>query len=321
MAHRRAAALAPFSLGAAVVAAAIGTMAVPVAAECSFNVNRWPSFEEVAPTAKTVVIGTVIQTAAHDQEPLYNGFSPVFTLEVEDVLRGDAPEAIEFNGLRSGVPLRGERSCRQNSVMYAKLDDRIAVAFDGKVQGLKDRVTTATWIEGRPNNEISNPGLGTMELNEVRQVLGMELLPSFRAVVSGELDSVADGTLTLDGVSAVAFESDWPLRSIGRWTVASFIEGWVRASEGEGVPHAVLQVAASDGREDVVVPLAVDPNADPVAYEPAVEVLVMAIRADGDTVSLDVTPAEALPDGAAGPVSLFLDIDADPSTWGGQAPS
>jgi hypothetical protein len=147
--------------------AAVLVPASPALAECVGQPNRWPAFEKVAPTAKQVVVGRVTNTNRTDDPAV------VFTLEVEEVLRGVAPPVIEISALRSGLPLRGEPACRRDALLYVRVGDRIALARGGTLPGVRGRVNTAAWIEGQPIRRLS-PGLRRMELSAVREVLGLE---------------------------------------------------------------------------------------------------------------------------------------------------
>lgn len=151
------------------VLAALLVHATPAVAECTGQANRWPAFDDVAPTARRVVMGRVTSTNKGNE----TDDSPVFTLEVEEVLRGTAPAVIEVSSLRSELPLRGGPACRRDATLRAGPGDRIALALGGLLPGIKGRVNTAVWIEGRPDTHI-NPGLRTMEPDEVRRVLGLE---------------------------------------------------------------------------------------------------------------------------------------------------
>lgn len=286
-------------LGASLVVGSLFAAAVPARAECSLNVNRWPAFEDVAPTAKQVIVGRVTEWPDMDWRALGGReFLTVFTVQVEDVLKGSAPETIEVNGLRAGLKLRGERSCRANSVLYARSGDRIAIALGGKYPGSKGRVNSAAWIEGHPNDEISNPGLRTMELNEVRQVMGLPPLPSFQAIISGSTASIEGDTLVLEGVPAVPYVSKWPSPVVGSWDVGSFVEGWEAASDLDR-PTAVLSLGTSFGG---------------VAFAFAFEVI--DIRMVGETLQVTISAAEGnAPTRIPASASLFVEIGADPQTW------
>ena len=160
-------------LGTTLVLAALLVHATPAAAECTGQANRWPSFDAVAPSARQVVIGRVSGTNKGSE----TDGSPVFTLKVEEVLRGTAPAVIEVSSLRSGLPLHGGPACRRDATLRAGPGDRIALALGGRLSGIKGRVNTAVWIEGRPDTHI-NPGLRLMKPGKVRRVLGLEPHPA-----------------------------------------------------------------------------------------------------------------------------------------------
>jgi len=150
--------------GAAVALTFCLTTSAPALAECGGQVNRWPAFSDVAPTAERIIVGTVTNPLApHESGPVYVGLD----IRVEEVLRGSAPATIEVSGLKSGLPLTGSPSCRQSAYLYARVGDVIAFAFDGRLPGVAGPVNTAAWIEGRPNrNSVPGPQLLTLE--EVR---------------------------------------------------------------------------------------------------------------------------------------------------------
>lgn len=144
----------------------------PVAAECVGQPNRWPEFSEVAPTAKRIVVGTVVQSARRDPtEP-----TPVFTLRVDEILRGSAPESIEVRSLRSGLPLAGDRACRRDATLYANVGDVVALAYRGKTAQSGARVTTVAWLGGRPGR--LNPGAERSTLADVRRLAGAGPVPT-----------------------------------------------------------------------------------------------------------------------------------------------
>jgi hypothetical protein len=124
------------------------------------QLNRFPRYTEVAPTARTVVIGTVVESRREDPTES----TVVFTLRVDDVIRGQAPAAIEVEGIRSGLPRRGQRACRENAFLYVHLGDVIALALDGRLDG-RAGITTAAWIEGRPERDLI-PGVHVLSRSE-----------------------------------------------------------------------------------------------------------------------------------------------------------
>jgi len=136
----------------------------PALAECGAQVNRWPAFSELAPSAERVIVGTVTEFTGFDRgSPNLVGYR----VDVNEVLRGPASESIEVNGLKSGLPLVGSQSCRQSAYLYARVGDVIAFAFDGRLPGVDGPVNTAAWIEGKPNRN-SVPGPQLLRLDEVR---------------------------------------------------------------------------------------------------------------------------------------------------------
>jgi len=135
----------------------------PALAECGGQPNQWPAFTEVAPTAQVVIVGTVHEGPFYDGR----GATPVFRVHVDEVLRGTAADVVEVSGLRTGLPLEGPQSCRQNAYLYAGIGHVIALAFDGRLPGVSKGVNSAAWIEGRPNRH-SNPRVQQLTLDEVR---------------------------------------------------------------------------------------------------------------------------------------------------------
>jgi hypothetical protein len=136
---------------AIVIALALGVgVASPVLAECTLQTNAFPRFRDVAPKAETVVIGTVIEELRG-----HEGTVATFRLRVDEVLRGDPPATLDILGLRSGLPLEGSQSCRENAFLYARVGDVLALALDGRLDG-RDGVNTAAWIEGRPASPIES---------------------------------------------------------------------------------------------------------------------------------------------------------------------
>jgi hypothetical protein len=153
----------------------IGT-AVPSLAECGRQVNPFPDFSDVAPSADTVVIGTVIES--HRDDPTEPTAS--FTLQVDDVVRGDPPATLTFDLLRSGLPLRGPQSCRGDATLFVHVEDVIALALHGRL-GDRGSVNTAAWIEGRPERDLV-PGVEVMNRREA--IAAARVLPPTDAVAA-----------------------------------------------------------------------------------------------------------------------------------------
>ena len=135
----------------------------PAFAECNSQPNRWPKFSDVAPSADRIVVGTVTEPAG------FRDISPYvsYVVHVDEVLRGSGPATIEIRALRSGLPRVGDPSCRANALLYARIGDVIAFAFDGQSHGVEADVNTAAWIEGRPHSLLV-PGPERLTIDEVR---------------------------------------------------------------------------------------------------------------------------------------------------------
>ena len=145
----------------------------PVSAECSNQSNRWPRFSDVAATARLVVVGTVVETNRRD--PTEDG--PIFRVLVEEVLRGESDELIEIDAVRSGRPLRGERSCRRSAYLYATLGDRVALALRAREDRTQGRVNTMAVVAGVANRH-QRLGIERLTLDAIRtSALGSEEEP------------------------------------------------------------------------------------------------------------------------------------------------
>ncbi len=93
------------------------SISAPALSECGAQVNRWPAFSEVAPSARRISVGTVRERPGFDDG---HPFTTVFPVRVEEVLRGSAPEILEVSGLRSGLPLVGSHSCRRDAYLNGR---------------------------------------------------------------------------------------------------------------------------------------------------------------------------------------------------------
>lgn len=154
---------------AVIAAAALVGPGNPALAECMSQVNRFPEFTDVASSAKTVVIGTVVKSRREDPTEA----TVLFTLRVDDVLRGDPAATLDIDGLRSGLALRGAESCRENAFLYARVGDVIALALDGRLEG-RTGINTAAWIEGRPARLLMPAG---QVLTRNRAIAAAKALP------------------------------------------------------------------------------------------------------------------------------------------------
>jgi hypothetical protein len=118
--------------------------------------ERWPSFREVAPSARRIVVGTVVDGGGHD-----------FTLRVEEVLRGIAMERLRVRRVRSGLDVPG---CAARW-LEGNFGARVAIAFRGRIDGVDRRLTTAAQLIGRPSGHV-NAGIERLSLREVRRLAG-----------------------------------------------------------------------------------------------------------------------------------------------------
>jgi hypothetical protein len=157
-------------------------MPAPTSAECVNQTNRWPDYGEVAPTAQTVVIGTVISSQREDPTDA----TVLFQLRVDEVVRGEPPTVMTIEGLRSGLPLRGEDACRENAFLYVHVDDVIALALDGRM-GTRSGVNSAVVITGRVDEWT--PGLQRMSRREA--------VAAARALPASDTAPVADPSALL----------------------------------------------------------------------------------------------------------------------------
>jgi hypothetical protein len=160
---RRASWVATAALAAGMVLAS----AVPALGECASQGNVWPKFTEVAPTAQRIVIGRVFE----GRDQFERGYHIVYGLEIQEVLRGSAPAEIEIDALRSGMPLTGTVACQEDAYLAARVGHVIAIAFQGHVAGVPGRVTTAAWIEGKPDQHTF--GAQRLTLAEVHHAAGL----------------------------------------------------------------------------------------------------------------------------------------------------
>jgi hypothetical protein len=136
------------------------------------QVNEFPPYTEVAPTADRVIIGTVVGDLSGPGAPDPNGS---FVLRVDQVLKGSVPDTLELSMVRSGLPLRGAPSCRGDAYLKVRVGDVLAIAFHGRFDGQRD-VNTAAWVEGRPVRDLV-PGAQVLSLREARRA-ATELPPT-----------------------------------------------------------------------------------------------------------------------------------------------
>jgi len=94
-----------------------------------------------------------------------------FDLGVDRVYRGDTPTLLQIDVLRSGVSFL---VCTE-SILRVEVGDVIALALDGRVEGVDGPVNTVAWIRGRPDR-FSTPEVERITEAEIRPLL--ELPPT-----------------------------------------------------------------------------------------------------------------------------------------------
>lgn len=193
------------TVGLAVIA--LCGSAGPSLAECVSQVNRFPDYADVAPTARTVVIGTVVETRPNAEEA-----SGLFRLRIDDVIRGDPPATLDIEALRSGLARRGESACRNDAFLHARTGDVIALALDGRLDGRRN-IHTAVWIEGRPSEW--DPGIRVM--SRERAIAAATALPATDTLPTEPSPAQAgDDTTWLVLLSLATLGAYWRLRSSRR---------------------------------------------------------------------------------------------------------
>lgn len=173
---------ARLSMGlSALLLASASVAANPVAAECP-GLDPWPSFTDASRSARTIVLGEVVESLQDDSADN----AVWFRVRVDEVLRGKATPIIEIKLLYSGVPLK---FC-SDSILRVRMADRIAFAFDARISGVAGPVTTVAWVReglaptpppapGSPNEQVESvrdflvPGVERLAVSEVRALAAL----------------------------------------------------------------------------------------------------------------------------------------------------
>jgi hypothetical protein len=132
----------------------------PAYAECT-QLSPWPSFREAAPSARTILIGTVTWTPG-------GRINNRFTLRVDEVLRGSAPSEIEIDRLHSGAP---EPNCPgESSLKVRRWGERLAIAYDAHLRGLRRPITAVAFVRPSRPSPFFLPGMERLSARDVREI-------------------------------------------------------------------------------------------------------------------------------------------------------
>ena len=180
-------------LGALVVSAGIMlATSGSASAECTGPRPPWPAFTEVAPNAKRIIVGTVIEDLTGSEPVSDTGEylpSAWFRLRVDEVLRGDAPDQLVIRRLPSGVSLKRYPSCGETALVSARVGDVIAIAYRGHRPGGPRVLNTAAWIQGTPRPDFMRDA-EQLSLAHVRRLASK--LPDTSSVSSSNSGPVPD---------------------------------------------------------------------------------------------------------------------------------
>lgn len=195
--------LIPLLLGGGVV------LSTPVAtlAECT-NLSPWPSFTDAVTSADRVVVGRVVGLTPESGRDQAGQRIPIndFRLEVEEVLRGEAPTNLEFHGLRSGAPTP---TCRGESVLWVRLDDRVVFAFGAHLAGRSRPITAVAFVDSSRPIRFLNPRIEQLTLTQIEDLVRLPAT-DMTARIAEDAVPIAGTILALIGV--VGFAGGWRLR-------------------------------------------------------------------------------------------------------------
>jgi hypothetical protein len=148
-------------LAGALLGGYVAVAGQPALAECIGP--PWPSFTEVAPSAKSVFVGTVVDVFRPNRSS--NNW---FTLRVDEVLRGKAPALVDFEAFESGLSSPG---CDPYFVQVGGVGERYAFALDARVADAPDRVNAVALIKSDDADPLT-PGAEELSLTKVRRLAG-----------------------------------------------------------------------------------------------------------------------------------------------------
>lgn len=136
--------------------------AAPVAA-CSGPPAPVDSFTAAVPAADTIVIGTV--EALSDRDVITR-----FRLAIDEVLRGEAPAAIRFGGLKGGDQRSG---CGDRTTVQVEHGDRLALALTGPSTGRPLVVEAVAFVGRSKPDRGAMPGMEQLPIRTVRRLSGV----------------------------------------------------------------------------------------------------------------------------------------------------
>ena len=175
----------------------VALVAAPMSAECT-GLSPWPSFTETASSARRIIIGTVTET-------LGGAVNNRFTLGVDEVLRGEAPDSIDFRAFRSGAP---QPVCPEDSVLRVhRVGERLALAYGARLPGWAERITAVAFVAPSKPDRFLLPGMETVTVAQVRRLAA---LPATDGVAAPDLASepspgLLDSLVLAAGLAAGSF--------------------------------------------------------------------------------------------------------------------
>jgi hypothetical protein len=136
--------------------------ASPAQAVCP-PIDGWPAFTDVAEEAQRVVIGTVVEAE--------DGLATRF--RVDEILRGRAQSSLDLARLRSRLGREAD-TCTFSGTVAAEVDDRLAIAFSGKVKGWKGKLDSVALVDSDADHPNASE-LQRFTIQQVRLLLGHEI--------------------------------------------------------------------------------------------------------------------------------------------------
>jgi hypothetical protein len=126
-------------------------------------IGGWPAFTDVAEEAQRVVIGTVVGTE--------DGLAT--RLRVDEILRGRSRSSLDMARLRSRLGSAAD-TCSFSATVAAEIDDRLAIAFSGKVEGWKGKLDSVALVDADADHPNASE-LQRFTIQQVRLLLGHEI--------------------------------------------------------------------------------------------------------------------------------------------------